>query len=258
MIGALDFSYPQARIQARYAALPADAEWQRLAGARTLGAYLEDARVGPMRPWVKGFSALSGAHDVERGLRTLAWEQVQEVAGWVPGAWRPAVTWVAWLPFLAVFEQLARAAPLPRWLRQDPRLADLLEDDGTPSPDALRRHGLAALAAEGDSEQVLSRWVHEWQSRLPALRRGAARPLEIFSRDLSAHLAAFRQCSPDAAWDLRQALRDRLRLRFHQRALQPLTVFLYLALVLLDLERLRGELVRRCVYSPGAPGGESV
>ncbi|MGE5154451.1 MAG: hypothetical protein ACM3ST_10570 [Bdellovibrio bacteriovorus] len=256
MIGALDFAYPQARVQARYAALPTETEWQRLAGARTLGAYLEDARVGPMRPWVKGFSALSGAHDVERGLRALAWEQVQEVAAWVPGAWRPSVAWIAWLPFLAVLEQLARTAPLPRWLAQDPRLAELLDDDGVASADALERRGLTVLVSEGDAEQVLSRWVNAWQSRLPTLRRGTTRQLELFSRDLRAHLAVFRRSSPDAAWGLRQTLRERLRLRFHQHPLQPLTVFLYLALILLDLERLRGELVRRCVYSPGAPGGE--
>ncbi len=252
---AFDFAYAQARIQARYAALPAEAEWQRLAGSRSLGAYLEDARVGPLRPWVKGFSALSGAHDVERGLRALAWEQVHEVAAWVPRAWRPAVQWVAWLPFLGVFEQLARARPLPPWAIpwaiQDQRLRALLESGDVPSPKALRQQGLAELAAPGDAEQVASRWAHEWQGRWPASRRGNTAPLEVFSRELGAHLAAFRNASPDSAWGLRRQLRDHLRLRFHQRLLQPLTVFLYLALVLLDLERLRGELLRRCLFSTG-------
>jgi hypothetical protein len=81
--------------------------------------------------------------------------------------------------------------------------------------------------------------------------------LKVFSRDLGAHLAAFHQSPPDAAWGLRQALRDRLRVRFHQHPLQPLIIFLYLALILLDLERLRGELLRRCLFSPGPQGGET-
>lgn len=258
MISALDFGYAQARIQARYAMLPAQAEWQRLSGARSLGAYLEEARVGPLRPWLKGFSALSGPHDVERGLRALAWEQTQEVAGWVPRAWRPAVQWVGWLPFLAVFEQLARTRPLPvwavPWASQDQRLRTLLETDGVPLPGALQQHGLTRLVTPGDAEQVASRWVQGWQSRWPAARRAQTRPLETFSRELVAHLTAFRQASPDGAWDLRHQLRERLRLRLHQRLLQPLTVFLYLALVLLDLERLRGELLRRCLFAPGAQG----
>lgn len=254
MIGALDFGYAQARIQARYAALPAEAEWQRLAGARSLGAYLEDARVGPLRPWVKGFSALSGAHDLERGLRTLAWEQVQEVAAWVPRAWRPAVQWAAWLPFLAVFEDLARDRRIPPWATQDPRLRDLLDDAGEPAPPALRAHGLIGLTAPDAAGQVATRWVQGWQDRWPKTRRGHGQALKSFRRELAVHLEAFRHASPDAAWGLRQTLRDRLRLRLHQRLLQPLTVFLYLGLILLDLERLRGELLRRCLFAPGAQG----
>lgn len=255
MIGALGLGYAQARIQARFAALPAEAEWQRLAGARSLGAYLEDARVGPLRPWVKGFSALSGAHDVERGLRSFAWEEVHEVAGWVPRAWRPAVQWVAWLPFLGVFEQLARARQIPSWATQDQRLRTLLEDDGVPSPLALQRQGLTELAAPGDAEQVASRWMREWRNRWPASRLGQGQRLDGFCREVGDHLAAFRLGGPDAAWGLRRQLREHLRLRLHQRLLQPLTVFLYLALILLDLERLRGELLRRCVFAPGFHGG---
>jgi hypothetical protein len=261
MRSTLDFAYAQARIQARYAALPPESEWRRLAGARSLGAYLEDARVGPLRPWVKGFSALSGAHDVERGLRSFAWEEVNEVASWVPRAWRPAVQWIAWLPFLAVFEQLARARQIPSWTTQDERLRTLLEEDGAPSPLALRRQGLAELAVPGDAEQVASRWMREWRHRWPAARLGQGPRLDAFCREVGDHLAAFRLASPDAAWDLRRQLRDRLRLRLHQRLLQPLTVFLYVALILLDLERLRGELLRRCVFSPGsqeAGQGEAV
>lgn len=254
MIGALDFGYAQARIQARFAALPAEAEWQRLAGARSLGAYLEDARVGPLRPWVKGFSALSGAHDLERGLRSLVWEQVHEVAGWVPRAWRPAVQWVAWLPFLAVFEDLARDRPMPLWASQDPRLRELLDDAGEPAPPVLRGCGLTGLTTPDAAGQVAARWVREWQDRWPTPCRGHGQALAAFRRELGGHLEAFRHASPDAAWGLRQTLRDRLRLRLHQRLLQPLTIFLYLALILLDLERLRGELLRRRLFSPGAQG----
>lgn len=254
MRSVLEFAYAQARIQARYASLPTETEWQRLAGARGLGAYLEDARAGPLRPWVKGFSALSGPHDLEQGLRSLAWEQVQEVSAWAPQAWGPSIRWVAWLPFLGVFERLAGAQGLPTWAREDQRLQALLEDDGIPSPLALKRQGLATIAAPGDPEQVADRWIQEWRSRWPASRRAQRRPLEAFCQELDAHLQAFRHASAETAWALRRRLRDHLGLRLHQRLLQPLTVFLYLALILLDLERLRGDLLRRCVF-PTAQGG---
>ena len=251
---ALGFAYAQARLQARCADLPGETEWRRLAGARSLGAYLEDARAGPLRPWVKGFSALSGAHDLERGIRSLAWEQVQEAASWVPRPWRPAVQWVAWLPFLMVLEQIARGRPLPPWTRQDPRLRELLDDSGAPSPLALQQRGLSRLTAPGDAAALTTRWMREWQARWPGRTRGPRHPLRSFCRELGHHLAAFRQAGPDTAWTLRHQLREGLRLRLHQHLLEPLAIFLYLALILLDLERLRGELVRRCLFSPNAAG----
>ncbi|MFY9972612.1 MAG: hypothetical protein WAK53_00020 [Chromatiaceae bacterium] len=252
MSGALDFGYAQARVQARYAALPGETEWQRLAAARSLGAYLEEARVGPLGPWLKGISTVSEAHDVERGIRSLAWEQVHEVARWVPRAWGPAVRWVAWLPYLAVFEAHARADPLPPWAPQDARLQEVLEVHGAPPHTRPCQRDLTPLLAPGDSEQMESRWLQGWQDRWPASGRRHTRPLRAFGHELDAHLRVFHRASPDTAWDLRRQLRERLRLRLHQRLLQPLAVFLYLALVLLDLERLRGELLRRCLFSPAA------
>jgi hypothetical protein len=256
MSGALDFGYAQARIQARYAALPPETEWHRLAATRSLGAYLEEARVGPLGPWLKGFSALSDAHDMERGIRALAWEQTQEAASWTPRTWRPAIRWVAWLPYLGVFEELARTRRFPPWAQQDPRLRDCLDDKGTTSAEALQRHGLTPLTAHGNPEQLASGWMREWKDRWPAMPRQQASHLMAFLQELGTHLRAFRQGGPDTAWELRHQLRDRLRLRLHQRLLEPLAVFLYLALVFLDLERLRGELVGRCLFSPGTAGAD--
>lgn len=253
MMDALEFGYAQARIQARLAALPPELEWERLRGVRGLGAYLEEARLGALGPWLRGFSALSGPHDVERGIRSLVWEQAQEVAAWVPRGWQQAVEWVGWIPLLAAFEELARGHRLPLWARQDPRLRQLMEGAEGAGQRDLDKGGLHALMSTPDAEQVASRWLLEWQARWPRMRRAATRPLDTFSRELRDHLGAFRQASPDTAWALRQRLCERLRLRLHQRLLQPLTAFLYLALVLLDLERLRGELLRRCLFTPGAP-----
>jgi len=258
MSSALDFGYAQARIQARYAALPPETEWQRLAATRSLGAYLEEARVGPLGPWLKGFSAVSGAHDMERGIRALAWEQTLETAGWSPRSWRPAVRWVAWLPYLGAFEELARNRRFPSWALQDPRLRDWLDDDGATSTEALQRHGPTPLIAQRNAEQLASSWMLEWKARWPAMHRQQVGHLMAFVQELGGHLQAFRQEGADTAWDLRRQLRDRLRLRLHQRLLEPVAVFLYLALVFLDLERLRGELVHRCLFSRGASTASQV
>jgi len=254
-----DFSYCQARLQARYANLPDAAEWQRLAGVRTLAAFLEEARLGPLRPWVKRLSATSDALVLERGLCALAAELADEAARWVPRPWRAAVAWTAWLPYLPVFEHLADTAQPKRpadWASADPRLRALVSDAGEPNPDALERAGLRMLRDAPRPDQIPARWADEWRNRWPPARQGWTRDLEAFTARLVAHLSAFRHADPADAWNLRQALRERLRLQFHQSMLAPVTVHIYLALILLDLERLRAELLRRALFTPSPDAGQ--
>jgi hypothetical protein len=255
-----DFSYCQARLQARYANLPDAAEWQRLAGVRTLAAFIEEARLGPMRPWVKRLSATSDALVLERGLRALAAELADEAARWVPRPWRAAVAWTAWLPYLPVFEHLADTTPPkrpPDWASADARLRALVTEEGEPDPDALERAGLRMLLDAPRPDQIPARWANAWRDRWPPGRRGWTRDLEAFTAGLAAHLGAFRQAAPAEAWNLRAALRERLRLQFHQHLLAPVTVYIYLALILLDLERLRAELLRRALFPPSFQEGRA-
>jgi hypothetical protein len=261
MIQSPAFAYAQARIQARFAALAGEPEWQRLAGMRTLSAFVEEARLGPLRPWVKGLSGASDPHELERGLRALAWDLVDEVATWVPGPWQGAVAWVGWLAYLPVLEQAARGAPLPGWVAEDYRLRPLLGDDGRLDPMALARAGAGSLPVAGSpgsgrpgsvSSSVAAAWLGEWRRRRPRVGRQGAADLRALERSIGAHLGAFRAADPADAWTLRRALRERLRLRFHRQALGPVPIFCWLALALLDLERLRGELLRRALAPLGA------
>lgn len=262
MTGRTALAYCQARIQARYGILPGDDEWLRLAGVGALAAYLEEARTGPLQPWIRGFSGHSGAHDIERGLRDLAWDLLSEVAGWVPAPWRAAVRWTAWLPFLGVLGQLARGAAAPRWAAQDTRICPLLNPDGTPNLAELASIGFAVPptarpAAPTDPSQVVQVWSETWHrlwpdpglgSRIGWAWTGRNPELDALTGLLVGHLAAFRRTDPSATWELRRALRERLRVLFHQQTLTPVAIFVYLALVLLDLERLRAELLRRALF----------
>jgi hypothetical protein len=49
-------------------------------------------------------------------------------------------------------------------------------------------------------------------------------------------------------WPLRRTLQARLTLLFRRAMLDPAAAFAYLALTALDLERLRGELLRRAAF----------
>jgi len=243
------FAYAQARLQARYAALPVEADWRRLSGARSLSGWLEEARGGALRDWVEGFSAHSDAHDIERGLRATLADAIGGVAALLPEPWRPAVDWCRWLALLELLRAARDGVPAPGWMRWDPRLAPLLDGDGGLDPGALQSAGAERLLG---ADAPLLVWQTEWRRRWP---RGPAAQLEALDalvRRLAAHERAFREAAPDDAWTLRQQLRERLCLEFHRHLQQPATAFIYLALVALDLERLRRALLDRLLFEPPA------
>ncbi|EGV16035.1 hypothetical protein [Thiocapsa marina] len=251
-------AYAQARLQARLSRLPTAADWQRLSGARTLATYLEEARVTGLTDWVRSFSGLSQAHELDRGCRALALDAAMTVADWSPPPWRAAIEWVAWLPWLPQLAHLARGENLPEWSALDARLRALIGENGAPDPQAWQASGLAVLSGETDTrdtraipQDIGERWQAAWHERWPACRGRCRRDLDGFSRLIQAHLERFRGAPPASAWELREALRDRLRADLHLHPVQPVALFAYLAIVFLDLERLRGALLSRALFDGG-------
>ena len=243
----LDFAYAQARIQARFAALPPEAEWERLTATRTLASFLEEARSWSFRDWVKGFSGQSDVHDLEAGLRTLFQENLEAVARWVPAPWHDAVSWVIWLARLRLLVHLQTGRKAPGWVARDASLRLMLDGEGGLDPRYLEDSGAQALVRPQDG--LVEAWTLEWRSRWPARTKEATANLEAFRSLLENHFHVFRRAKPDSAWHLRKELRERLRLRFHRHTLEPVVPFIYLTLTALDLERLRGALISRALFS---------
>jgi len=240
------FAYAQARIQARYAELPKEDDWLRLAGARGLGVFLEEARTGALRGWVKGFSNLSDAHDLDRGLRATWREAVAEVAGWLPEPWRPAVAWLDWLPLLPLLTHAGRYRGLPAWVADDASLKPLQGPDGALDPRFLKDAGAAALLVP--PADLPGAWWSHWRGLWPTGDKGALARLEGLTARMQRHAESFAQAGTDSAWPLRRELRERLRLEFHLVPLQPAAAFAFLGLLALDLERLRGALMQRALF----------
>lgn len=241
------FAHAQARVQARYGRLPAEGDWRRISGIRGLGAWLEDARNGPHRDWVRAFSAASTAADIETGVRELLLAEIDAVAGFAPEAWRDAVHWTQWLALAGVIEHLRRGGELPAWARQVGPLAGLLDDDGALTQARVEGAGLTPLLAP-DAGPLLTLWTHAWRQRWPHPGAAARADLDGLAALCGEQLAAFRASTPQRAWTRRQALRERLRFRFHGLGLSPAAPFAYLALVALDLERLRRALLDRALF----------
>lgn len=249
MTAAVELGFAQARIQARLGLLPSDADWQRLSACRTLASFLEDARSGALRTWVKGFSAQSQSADIEIGVRRLLSEQVREVSGWAPKRWRDAIDWVAWLPLLPLFQHLARGGSLPDWAKDDRQLAACLDDASQPDARLAERTGISMLLSPDQAEGVGDAWLQAWRGRWPAMATGSRMRLELVVDSVKAHRQVFQSARPEDAWGVRQRLREQLRRQVHKDLLEPAGLFAYLGLTFLDLERLRGELLRRALFA---------
>jgi hypothetical protein len=238
------FAYMQARLQARLGETLDTAGWAALASAVHLTTFLERARETRLRPWVAGFSASSSVHEIESGLRGQLRRLIDEVAGWLPGDWAAATRWVKILVDLPAWTYLMRGEPVLAWMRDDPVLGDLAIDDPIGRRQALMQGeaGLLVRAWEAGEPLHLT-WLREWRRRWPPTTQGEAARLNQLVALLDAQLKAL------MTWEQRRALRARLVHALHQGLLQPAAAFAYLAIVALDLERLRAELVSRALFS---------
>jgi hypothetical protein len=252
MSAAVAWSYTQARLQARYGDYLDEHAWQQLQGAMEFPAYLDRAQSTGLRRWVASFCATSPVHELELGLRHHWHATVDEVARWSPSPWRPALLWVRHLVDLPAWAYLRQGHPALPWMHQDPALRPYLESPGVQRGTGLDE--LAAWASAGKAaQQPVTAWEQEWRRRWPRSSAAAAAQLDELGALLESHRDAFSSALPQEAWALRADLQDRLRARFRRYQQQPGAAFSYLALVALELERLRAELVSRALFSrPGA------
>lgn len=231
--------YAYARIAARHGSRPSAADWHRIETARTLAGLLDAARGGAFDRWLAGLDATSTTHEIEAFVRMRWRAHVDEVARWMPDVWKPAIQWCKTLTDVPVLAHLARGgAPLP-WFDADP----VYRQFNVRSPnDRL----LASLApAPGQPEALGDAWYDEWRRRVP---RGDSGPLAELERLLLSHLSAFRASDPGDGTPLRSMLEARLDVLFRRAIGTPAAVLVFIALTLVDLERLRGELLRRAAF----------
>jgi hypothetical protein len=241
--------YAQARLSARFGDRPDELAWRKLEHVRELAALLDVARGSAFRTWVGGLSEVSTAHEIEAILRRHWRDRVAEVAAWTPDEWREAVLWCAILPDVPVIAHLARGHPALAWMRDDPLYHDLVDSEPGTCPWALGVGPLAPLATGwNDPGRLAALWRAEWERRAPDAGDAALR--SDLGRALTSHLAAFHEPVVSDGWPLRHALEARLTLLFRRAMLDPMAAFAYVALIALDLERLRGELLRRAAF-PG-------
>jgi hypothetical protein len=241
--------YAQARLSAHLGERPDEAAWRRIEHLRELPALLDAARPSAFGAWLGGIDSATAPHAIERLMRERFRALVAEVAAWMPAEWQPAVAWCALVVDLAAIEHLAHGGAVASWMRDDPMLAPLIGKEANESVEAPHDGPFAPLAAAwSEPTRVARLWRVEWHRRLPSGALGKGTLLDELARKLHAHLAAFHDSAVRDGWPLRRALQAELVLLFRRAMLDPAAAFIFVALGALDLERLRGELVRRAAF----------
>jgi hypothetical protein len=240
-----ELEYACARIAARLGERPNEAAWRAIAVVRGFAAFLDVARTPPFRRWIGGIAADATPHAVEAALLGHWRALVEELRGWMPEQWHSAIAWAGALVDLPIAQYLARGGASLPWMADDPVLHALSRNAGQPPVGGA----LAPLArAWANPEGLFRAWVDEWSRRVPRRPEAARSPLMECARLLVAHRAALAASSVADGALMRRALVARLSALYRRATLDPAAAFVFLALSALDMERLRGELLRRAVF----------
>lgn len=249
MIGRFDLAYAQTRIQARHGARPGADVWRHLHTSRDMGHFLEAARATSLRRWLARISEQSDVHAIERALRHELRAYTLEVAGWLPKAWLPSMSWTARLAELPLLERLLGPEAPPDWVALDPQLAPFAQVDRDRRVAAVRATDLAAVVdAVEAGRSAREGWSARWRELLPGKRGRKIRELHELAERVAEHLDRVPDGDDADGWRLRAALEADLARTFRWNALRPVAIWAHLGLVALDVEKLRGALVRRNLF----------
>jgi len=240
-----DLEYAFARISSRFGERPTEAAWRAIAIVRGLPAFLDAARSSPLRHWTVGLTPDAGTRAIEAALVGRWRVLVDEVRAWMPEHWQASVTWAGTLIDLPLAEYVARGGAPLSWMQDDPMYREIVR-----SPGARPARGpLAPLAAAWTRpEGLFGAWRDEWSRRVPRNAWAERTAIVDCARLLLAHRAALADPSVRDAGLLRSALVTRLSVLYRRATLDPGVAFIFLALSALDMERLRGELLRRAIF----------
>ena len=229
------FAYLQARLQAYHGQRLDEVAWRQLEMVQGYAPFLHHARETSLGPWLQAVDADGGVTALEQRLKESLNRRVAEVARCSPSGWQPAILWCLHLWDLPARRHKSAGLPLPAtWILPEQSLLETGGEEQTSLLEVWLQHWYGLWP----KESAAGRWRKSLQS-LVALLRAHANHFSTLQETEAAILA-------------RSGLRQRLQRLFRTEAHQPTIIFVYLTLLALDYERLRGGLVVRTLYHPEA------
>ena len=243
------FIYTYTRLQARHGMRPDEHIWQIVDSKKDLANFLQAARQTTLKNWVAGFQATDNHHAIETTIIRLYQEYVIDLARWVPSPWRDAVKWVASLPYLPAVQHLISGNSAQSWMLTNQDLKDFTASNLELRLDSFSQSSYAPLLDAWQADQtLLTGWLEHWRSLWPEKKPSQQQAMNQLINLVMQHGEIFRQLSPGMTWRQRKQLAAKLMMMFRNYAYQPVAVFIHLLLVALDLERLRGSIMRRSLF----------
>ena len=252
------FVYTQTRLQARHGMRPDERTWRQLEAQSELASYLQVARQTGLRPWVITLHAHDSHHLLESTLLRLYRSYIDEVAHWQPRPWQPAVQWLTILMDLPTLQHLLTGNTARPWMADDTQLKAFTLSNVEQRIQAMQDSPYAPLLQGWQAGQNLEQaWLTHWQKLWPEQKPSANATLLALLQTLQEHRDQFLHAGAAQAWPLRTMLTKRLSILFRRHSYQPATAFIHLALVALDMERLRGDIIQRRLFPPRAAADET-
>lgn len=263
MTGGVSIEYAHARSSARLGERPDERLWQQLRASRRVRVLLDAVRASPSASYVSGIEPRASPDAMELAFRQQFRLRVDEAVRWAPDAWVEAVRWTRPLIDLPALVHLATDPAVLRWMRVDPELAPFALPTLPERHAALVASPLAPLAGAlfdtpGEPPRGATRlhhavdaWERHWCALWPRVSADERANLEALVRLVVRHEQDFGTVAVEDAAAARAELGARLSSLMRRAAAQPAALFAWLALVALDLERLRGEFLARAIEEAG-------
>lgn len=246
------FAYAQVRLQSRYSQRANEDVWLRLHNIHDLSSYLQIAQQTPLRQWILGIDSRHSNHEIELALRQKYRKHIDEITNWVPADWQKPVQWVKRLADLPVLHYLLAAGTPSDWMKNDPDITEFTADDSALRLQAMSNAGYASLVSAWQQKQNLSAgWLSDWKAmhpRVTAFTTGLQDLEHLLQQQLHSQLEIGNSSTQDLAVDY-ESITHKLAIFFRRHAFQPAAVYAYLAIIAIDLHRVRADLLQRLFFN---------